>query len=191
MTSPEAPQPKQWNRSGTPPTDSEGVESSWNGQQPMKPCPRGVQLDAGGGDDLVDRVRGPDLGDVDRAGAGGHGSITRTGWAGTDGPDRARPGTGAPRLDDLAEGADVHVDVGVQRLLERRLHRRPRDAGPEDLVLVPQGVVGVQQAQAGIERCAPRDALVAPFAPPHPVVAVDSTDVSVLCPERVRAQPLQ
>ena len=40
MTSPEAPHPKQWNRSGSlPPTDREAVESSWNGQQPMKPCP--------------------------------------------------------------------------------------------------------------------------------------------------------
>ena len=37
MTSPPAPHPKQWNRSATPPTDSDAVESSWKGQQPIKP----------------------------------------------------------------------------------------------------------------------------------------------------------
>src|ERR1019366_6390977 len=42
MTSPPAPHPKQWNRSGTPPTDRDGVGSSWKGQQPMKPRPRWV-----------------------------------------------------------------------------------------------------------------------------------------------------
>ena len=36
-----SPQPKQLNRSGTPPTDRDGVVSSWNGQQPMYPRPRG------------------------------------------------------------------------------------------------------------------------------------------------------
>ena len=42
MTSPPASHPKQWNRSGTPPTDSDAVESSWKGQQPMNPWPRRV-----------------------------------------------------------------------------------------------------------------------------------------------------
>jgi len=39
MTSPCAPQPKQVKRSGTPATDRDGVESSWKGQQPVKPYP--------------------------------------------------------------------------------------------------------------------------------------------------------
>ena len=45
MTSPLAPQPKQWNRSGTPSTDREGVVSSWNGQQPTHPLARADGLD--------------------------------------------------------------------------------------------------------------------------------------------------
>ena len=78
MTSPEAPQPKQWNRSGTPPTDREGVTSSWNGQHPTKPWPARLQLDPGCGDHLVDRVRSAHLCDVDRtAREPPHGSITR------------------------------------------------------------------------------------------------------------------
>jgi hypothetical protein len=35
ITSPPSPHPKHLNRSGTPPTDIDAVESSWNGQHPM------------------------------------------------------------------------------------------------------------------------------------------------------------
>ena len=50
-----APHPKQWNRSGMPPTDSDAVESSWKGQQPKALAPPG-QLDTTGRDDGLDRV---------------------------------------------------------------------------------------------------------------------------------------